>query len=533
MLEKISNPAAVAAGPDRERFEKLREKLLDASSQGNITAKAILSAAASASKTAGSGQENVKSVLQQIAAPTSATTQVNKERFEQLHKKLEDASKGGNELATSILAVKDTTSIEDIEKLRTKLAAAQQKGEPLATDVLANVTQPVGLPTANAMQQVSKEEFDEVKSLWKENYQNLEVPQGMAGTRADWIKDDISKIDNTVGLLTSQDPEKAKQGIEEVSNILPFLLMGGYSQSEIVAYLKAKQEAAKEVLQSISADEESKVSVGTTQHIEAVKTMSATTSAADDNESQDSVAPTASSVSAAASAIFTKAKLTQPKIKDIARYEAGLVTKDKARLDEANTLSSVLQKIADPAPITTDAEREEYKKLKETLVDESNKGNVTAKAILSAASSTSKDAAVDLNTLPLANAEHAVGPEEFDEVKSVWAENYQALPVPPEFGTDVKGRLEWIKRDMTEVQGIIDLLVSSDIEKKKEGIRKVTAILPFMLLGGFSLTEMIAYLKAKYDAAKDAVAKIDEEESKKVSVDADSKPNEEKAKEAS
>jgi len=32
-------------------------------------------------------------------------------------------------------------------------------------------------------------------------------------------------------------------------------------------------------------------------------------------------------------------------------------------------------------------------------------------------------------------------------------------------------------------------------EKKKKGVNKVTSLLPFLLLGGFSLPEMVAYLK--------------------------------------
>jgi len=33
-------------------------------------------------------------------------------------------------------------------------------------------------------------------------------------------------------------------------------MMGGFSQTEIIAYLKAKQEAAKDVVTAIAADEE-------------------------------------------------------------------------------------------------------------------------------------------------------------------------------------------------------------------------------------------------------------------------------------
>jgi len=50
--------------------------------------------------------------------------------------------------------------------------------------------------------------------------------------------------------------------MKQVSNILPFLLIGGFSQNEIVSYLKAKLEAAKSVkgeLDRKDADEDSMV----------------------------------------------------------------------------------------------------------------------------------------------------------------------------------------------------------------------------------------------------------------------------------
>ena len=84
----------------------------------------------------------------------------------------------------------------------------------------------------------------------------------MSGSRTDWIKDDVSNIDEIVGMLSSTDQEVVTQGLQEVSNILPFLMVGGFSQTEIIAYLKAKQEAAKEVAAEIIAEEETQVSVG-------------------------------------------------------------------------------------------------------------------------------------------------------------------------------------------------------------------------------------------------------------------------------
>ncbi len=41
-----------------------------------------------------------------------------------------------------------------------------------------------------------------------------------------------------------------------VANILPFLLLGGFSKTEVISYLKAKLEAAKSVMTSVDAKKE-------------------------------------------------------------------------------------------------------------------------------------------------------------------------------------------------------------------------------------------------------------------------------------
>ena len=81
-----------------------------------------------------------------------------------------------------------------------------------------------------------------------------------------WLKQEIRKIPEVIDLLLSGDPEKVKKGKEMVNKILPFLLLGGFSLAEIVAYLKAKLEAAKQVMNEVlqvEQDEDSKVKVET------------------------------------------------------------------------------------------------------------------------------------------------------------------------------------------------------------------------------------------------------------------------------
>ena len=54
----------------------------------------------------------------------------------------------------------------------------------------------------------------------------------------------------------SADTQNITKGMEAVGAILPFLLIGGFAQTEVIAYLKAKIEAAKAVTEEISKKEE-------------------------------------------------------------------------------------------------------------------------------------------------------------------------------------------------------------------------------------------------------------------------------------
>jgi hypothetical protein len=80
---------------------------------------------------------------------------------------------------------------------------------------------------------------------------------------------DIGKITETINLLVSQDPQNVKKGMGSVGTILPFLLIGGFSQTEVIAYLKAKLEAAKVVIaESSKKEDEENTTLGEKQKTE-------------------------------------------------------------------------------------------------------------------------------------------------------------------------------------------------------------------------------------------------------------------------
>jgi hypothetical protein len=95
--------------------------------------------------------------------------------------------------------------------------------------------------------------------MWQENYQNMEAPVGANGIPVDkhtFMQTDIENITETINLLSSESQENVDKGMERVANILPFLLLGGFSKTEVVSYLKAKLEAAKSVMTSVDSKKE-------------------------------------------------------------------------------------------------------------------------------------------------------------------------------------------------------------------------------------------------------------------------------------
>ena len=292
MLQQMSNPAT-ASSANREKMTKLNEMLVKESKntanstrsqlaqsilsvnektsdkevekikdQLTQTSKTNMSSAVSTAITQGTkSATQIQDVIKQMANPDSVVKTTDKQKVVRVKEALAKASKEGNQLATSILAVNDKTSVTDIQSLQERIQEAQEKGEPIAAEVaaLAQTTATETLPMVNRVQSVNKEDYQAVKDMWKQNYQNLEVPNGMEGSRSEWIKDDVANIDQTISLLSSTDQSKVQEGMDQVSSLLPFLLMGGFSQNEIIGYLRAKQDAAKDVSQILAKDEEEKV----------------------------------------------------------------------------------------------------------------------------------------------------------------------------------------------------------------------------------------------------------------------------------
>lgn len=112
------------------------------------------------------------------------------------------------------------------------------------------------MPVVNRVQSVSLDDYEEVKKMWLDHYRDGAPPVNtQAQDKRVWIKQDIEKSETAIQMIGNITPEVKQKGLEMVAALLPFLLLGGFSEQETIAYLKAKTEAAKQVLAEVEAKE--------------------------------------------------------------------------------------------------------------------------------------------------------------------------------------------------------------------------------------------------------------------------------------
>lgn len=561
-LTKLSNPANITNATEKTKFNEVRERLLKESQSGNIMASTIMNASNVmniVNNTTSQVTNQVRESIQNISHPETVVNMQARQKFVSLKEALTSASEKGDQFAKDTLnsmsnvlsAATPQAQQVEVKKLQQKLTEEKQKGNELAkqlsTYVGQQTTQAV-LPQQNKVQTVSLEDYEAVRKMWEKNYQTMDVPQSIDKgqvSRKQWIQDDINDISKTINMLSSSDPEVVDQGIQEVSNILPFLLMGGFSLSEIVAYLKAKQQAATDSLEQVKAKEaEDESLVEKTEHATAAavkhQTMtiptpeagtetaasagvsSSGTSFSSESADEDGGSmlsnitksttsnPTATTVQSAQpasqqkSTLFLTLKLPDvhlPKLSDIVHYDAAHLVRNEAKQQEMERIKTAFTKLANPQIIASPEEQAEVTKAKDTLVKDSETGDVTAKALLAAADVFINPTAA---VLPQQNQVQTVSLEDYEAVRKMWENNYRTMEVP----SGAHGQLtreEWMKNEMQHITETINMLSSGDRQVVDQGLQHVSTILPFLMMGGFSLSEVISYLKAKEEAAKTIV----------------------------
>lgn len=216
-------------------------------------------------------QQNISKPAPQMIKSITDLSGVKKEQVSAVIKTLSETVKTNKDVVKTV-AEKEGVNLEQVEKVVTEQI-------PVMAEPEKHIEETLTVPP------ISIEEYEQVKKMWVKQYESGEVPvQDNIKSREEWVEQDIVFITNTLNKLFSPNEELKQQGLDDIGYILPIFLINNMKGDELVFYLKAKLEAAKqvkeekekekEITERIKAKEEEElVEVTQTKHKEAAKTM--------------------------------------------------------------------------------------------------------------------------------------------------------------------------------------------------------------------------------------------------------------------
>jgi len=190
--------------------------------------------------------QKVDQPIQQIIPQIVKKTGLEKEKVAQTIKYVSKVAKADKELIKDV-ALKENIKETDVEKIVTNQFS-------LIAEPEKNIEQTITIPST-----ISLEDYEEVKKMWKEQYEKGEVPTTENITnRSQWVEQDIVLLTNALNKLLSPDEELRQQALDDVSYLLPIFMINNFKEEELVVYLKAKLEAAKTVKEQQEKEEQIK-----------------------------------------------------------------------------------------------------------------------------------------------------------------------------------------------------------------------------------------------------------------------------------
>ena len=213
-------------------------------------------------------QQNINKPVTEVIANVAKDTNLDQEKVVAALKLVSDSLKTDGKLTESVkqAALSNNIQDKDLQKL-----LQDQIG--LILEAQKSVEKTITIPAT-----ISLEDYEQVKKMWKNQYEKGEVPVSEnIKTRAEWIDKDIVFITNTLNKLVASDHNLKQQGLEDLAYILPVFLINNLKGEEIIVYLKAKLEAAKSIqeekVKETAAVEKTKEEIKNTEEFVDVKNI--------------------------------------------------------------------------------------------------------------------------------------------------------------------------------------------------------------------------------------------------------------------
>ncbi len=289
-MNYLQNPIQAETITDRQKYMNLRTELYNRALKNDAVAKGILSSISTSrieqtekrqeilrsiprmvpvthvvSMKVKMTQETVKSITASLAGNANivnAIAEKTKLQTAQVKTVLSSLNQNIDESPTQIaqkVAEQSGIKKEEVVKIIENLPESVKENKDVVQSVVEYVTQPeknieqtVSIPPS-----ISLEDYEQVKKMWKHQYEKGEVPVAEnIKTREQWVDQDIVFITNTLNKLLSPNEELRQQGLDDIGYILPIFLINNLKGEELIVYLKAKLEAAKAVQEEKQKEKE-------------------------------------------------------------------------------------------------------------------------------------------------------------------------------------------------------------------------------------------------------------------------------------
>lgn len=262
IIEKVSDKAGVAEIKTREILSRI-------SSVEEIEHKEKVETTA---KAAGVSVEKVREIIR-------SADQIWKSTFSDHHETVREVSSEANLSETKTREILSSISETDLhngitvkrvstktgvseEKVKEVVVKARQFAQKQQQAAVRTAAKPFTATTPVPAVTISVEDFAEVEHMWENHYRNAPVPvTEKIKDRAEWLEEEEKKLTNASNLLSSANSQLKQQGLEKIAEILPFMLLGGFSEAEMLTYLKAKKEANQRVKQEMEIEEKLKAKI--------------------------------------------------------------------------------------------------------------------------------------------------------------------------------------------------------------------------------------------------------------------------------
>jgi len=189
-------------------------------------------------------QQNIPTATAEIIIKISASTGVGKEKVAMVIKEFFNQMMMDSNIFKAI-SEEQQLKEEDVKKV----LEVQNK---LISNAEENIEETITVSPA-----VTLDEYEQVKKMWIDAYEKGEIPKTEnIRTRGEWVEYDIVLITNTLNKLLSEDKTLKAEALDEIGFILPIFLINNLSGDQLVTYLKAKIEAAKQVSSNILKEKE-------------------------------------------------------------------------------------------------------------------------------------------------------------------------------------------------------------------------------------------------------------------------------------